>query len=180
MNRQRLEAEAIRDTILLVSGQLDRTMGGPRFKQGTSADYGYKHDDPCRSVYVPVFRNALPDAFEVFDFPDPSMVTGRRNASTVAPQALFLMNHPWVIEQAEATSRRLLAEPLDGDVERIAWLYQATLGRSPTNRERQIALDQLGAGKLPELGENQESERVEAWSRLVQTLFASPEFRYLK
>ena len=44
-----------------------------------------------------MFRNALPEIFEVFDFADPSMVTGRRNVSTVAPQALFLMNHPFVI-----------------------------------------------------------------------------------
>jgi hypothetical protein len=178
MNRHRLEEEAIRDTMLLVSGQLDRTMGGPRFEQGTTADYGFKHAEPCRSVYVPVFRNALPDVFEVFDFPDSSMVTGRRNASTVAPQALFMMNHPTVIEHAEATARRLLSEPLEGDTGRIAWLYEATLGRDPTSREQQIALEQLG--HLPQLGENQESERVEAWARLVQTLFASPEFRYLK
>ena len=64
--------------------------------------------EPCRSVYVPVFRNSLPEMFEVFDFADPSMVTGRRNVSTVAPQALFLMNHPFVMEQARLAAARLL------------------------------------------------------------------------
>jgi cytochrome c553 len=88
-NRRRLEAECIRDAMLSVSGQLDTTMGGPTFKPNVTADYGYRHTDTRRSVYSPVFRNALPEVFEAFDFADPSMPTGRRYVSTVAPQALF-------------------------------------------------------------------------------------------
>ena len=57
-------------------------------------------------MYLPVFRNALPELFEVFDFADPSIVVGRRNVSTVAPQALFLMNNPFVLEQAQAAAKR--------------------------------------------------------------------------
>ena len=52
-----------------------------------------------RSVYAPVFRNALPEIFEAFDFADPSSVVGKRNASTVAPQALFVLNHPFPRQQ---------------------------------------------------------------------------------
>jgi hypothetical protein len=178
MNRHRLEAEEIRDAILATSGQLNDFAGGATIPASLTADYAYKHTDPCRSVYVPVLRNSLLDLFEAFDFPDPSMVTGRRNASTVAPQALFMMNHPFVMEQAQTTAQRLLAEPFDDDAARIGWIYQATLGRAPTLREGRIVAAQLGEPLLA--GENSESERVERWTRIVQTLFASPDFRYVE
>jgi hypothetical protein len=178
MNRHRLEAEEIRDAILATSGQLNDFAGGATIPASLTADYAYKHTDPCRSVYVPVLRNSLLDLFEAFDFPDPSMVTGRRNASTVAPQALFMMNHPFVMEQAQTTAQRLLAEPFDDDAARIGWIYQATLGRAPTLREGRIVAAQLGEPLLA--GENSESERVERWTRIVQTLFASPDFRYVQ
>ena len=85
-NRRRLDAECIRDTILAVSGRLERDMGGPGFRAGLAADYDYQQSSNRRSVYAPVFRNALPELFDAFDFADPSMVVGRRNVSTVAPQ----------------------------------------------------------------------------------------------
>lgn len=83
-------------------------MGGRSFPGELAEDYGYQDIGTRRSVYVPVFRNALPEIFGVFDFADPSMVVGHRNASTVAPQALFLMNHPFIVEQVRA------AAPADG------------------------------------------------------------------
>src|SRR5262249_6786431 len=84
-NRRRLDAECIRDTMLPVSGQLKtEPPAGPTFSISMSSDYGYKGTTPLRSVYVPVFRNALPDVFEVFDFGDASVSNGRRNTSTVA------------------------------------------------------------------------------------------------
>lgn len=178
MNRQRLGAEQIRDAILSISGGLKTFEGGATIPASLSSDYGYKHSEPIRSVYVPVLRNSLPDIFEAFDFPDPSMVTGRRNASTVAPQALFMMNHPFIMEQAQTTAQRLLAEPFEDDTARIGWIYQAALGRAPTLREGRIVAQQLGEPLLA--GENSQSERVERWTRIVQTLFASPEFRYVQ
>src|SRR5439155_7773951 len=66
-NRRRLEAECIRDTVLSVSGQLDLTRGGPTFPTSLAADYGYKANSPRRSIYLPMFRNALPEMLEVFD-----------------------------------------------------------------------------------------------------------------
>ena len=104
----------------MVSGQLKLEMGGPGFKSDLAADYGYKHAQVRRSVYMPVFRNALPELFEVFDFADPSICTGRRNTSTVAPQALFLMNNSFVIEQAQRTAHRLLEDKQLGDTDRTA------------------------------------------------------------
>ncbi|MBM3877004.1 MAG: DUF1553 domain-containing protein [Verrucomicrobia bacterium] len=174
-NRRRLDAECIRDTVLVVSGQLDLARGGPTIRPGTAADYNYQHTDTRRSVYSPVLRNALPELFEVFDFADPSMVSGRRNASTVAPQALLMMNHPFVIEQSKAAARRTLAMPGD-DAARVESAYRLALGRKPTESEKKIA---LGYVSLPADGTVLEGRQLDAWAQFYQALFASMDFRYL-
>src|SRR5439155_7018441 len=133
-------AECVRDTMLVVSGRLRQDAGGRTYPAKLTADYGYRHDDTRRSVYAPVFRNALPELFEAFDFADPSMVTGRRNVNTVAPQALLLMNYPFAIEQAKAAAARLLNGPVTDDAARIERTYRLTLGRPPTLGEWRVAL----------------------------------------
>ncbi len=174
-NRRRLDAECIRDTMLLVSGQLQRDVGGPTIKPGTAADYGYQHTDTRRSLYAPVFRNALPELLEAFDFADPSMVTGRRNTSTVAPQALFLMNHPFVLGQAQAAARRTLETKAD-DTTRIVRAYRLTLGRPPTKAETQLALRYVAT---PADAKAMAGLQLDAWAQFYQALFASMDFRYL-
>ncbi len=170
MNRQRLQAEPIRDTILMVSGQLDRTTLGNTIKKGTIAEREYQFDDVRRSVYTPIFRNRLHELFEVFDFPDPNMVLGRRNVSTVPTQALYLMNSPFIMTQAKHAATLTLKENLK-DTDGIDLAYRKTLGRLPTLRERELALEYLA---LP-LAE----QRLEGWERFYQTLFACVDFRYL-
>jgi uncharacterized protein DUF1553/uncharacterized protein DUF1549 len=160
MNRRPLEAECIRDAILHVSGQLQLDLGGSTIKERTAADYGYKHESLRRSIYVPVFRNALAELFEAFDFADSSTVVGRRNTSTVAHQALFLMNHPFIMEQAELAAKAL---PPGSDLDRITRAYRLALGRDPTPGEIAIVQKHLSAG----------------WPYLFQALFASLDFRYL-
>ncbi len=167
-NRRRLDAECIRDTMLFVAGRLTIDRGGPTFKAGLASDYGYRHADTRRSVYAPVFRNALPELFEVFDFADPSVSTGRRNVSTVAPQALYLMNHPFVLEQSRHAARRLLAEPTP-EAERINRAYRLALGRVPSAAEHRLAERFLMEG----------GQREETWAQLFQVLFASVDFRYV-
>ena len=174
-NRRKLDAEAIRDTVLQVSGQLDLAQGGPVLKAGTSADYNYKHTDTRRSVYSPVLRNSLPELFEAFDFADPSLVVGKRSDSTVAPQALFMMNHPWVMEQSQSAAQKLLAAKLADDRERVAHAYRLVLGRTPTDGEVTLALKFLPA----ESSASEVAKRTEAWGRFYQALFASVDFRYL-
>ena len=168
-NRRRLEAEAIRDTMLAASGKLDLTPHGPTFPASLAADYGYKADSFRRSVYLPMFRNAMPEAIEVFDAADPSMVTGRRNVSTVAPQALYLMNHPFVLAQARHAAARLVAEKHPDTAARVVRAYRLVLGRSPTEGEKAVALKFLA----PSNG------ATEAWAALVHALFASADFRYV-
>lgn len=170
-HRRRLEAECLRDTLLAISGQLDLTRGGPSFPASLAADYNYKSTSNRRSIYLPQFRNALPEMLEVFDAADPSMVTGKRNSSTVAPQALFMMNHPFVIEQAKFAAARLLAEKHPDDDARLTRAYRLTLGREPTAGERAIAQRFLH--------KKTEKAATEAWTALFHALFASAEFRYV-
>ncbi len=171
-HRVRLDAECLRDAMLAVAGELRLEMRGPTFPASLKSDYGYLSTDRRRSVYLPVFRNALPEIFEVFDFADPSTVTGRRNVSTVCAQVLFLMNHPFVIAQSQATARRLLADPnLDGPA-RLARLYRLALGRPPSEREQTVALAFVAAG------DTRSATAEETWAMLVQALFGSVDFRY--
>jgi hypothetical protein len=159
--------------MLLVSGALDQTMGGKTYPDTLASDYQFEFKRPVRSVYVPVFRNSLPEMFEAFDFANPSMVTGRRNSSTVAPQALFLMNHPFVREQAQRTAERLLAMPMPTGSERVRFCYLTLLARPATDEEVAISETFLAATAA-------DSTLSEAWTQLVQSLFASLDFRYVR
>lgn len=169
-NRRRLDAEAIRDTILTVSGKLDLKYGGPNWKPGTTTEVGYSFDDTRRSVYTPVFRNRLSEILEVFDFPDPNLVSGKRNVSTVSTQALFLLNSPFIIEQSRHAAERELATLGLSAQERIERAYRRAIGRAPTERERAIALQFVT--------EKAEGEK-EVWQRFYQALFGCIDFRYL-
>ena len=118
MNRQRLDAESIRDSMLAVCGKLDLTMGGPSvqqflFKDDHSPIYDYERfdvDDPRslrRSVYRFLVRS-VPDPFmECLDCADPSIMTPRRNTTLTSIQALALLNNPFVVRQAEHFAERL-------------------------------------------------------------------------
>jgi hypothetical protein len=169
-NRRRLEAECIRDTILSVSGQLSNDRGGPTYRPTLAADYGFKHGDSRRSVYVPVFRNSLPEIFEVFDFADPSVTTGRRNVSTVVPQALFMTNHPFAQDQARLAAKRLLANGKLDESGRVTLAYRWALGRPPSDGERRL-ITQFVA---------HEKNADEAWSQAFGVLFASLDFRHVE
>jgi hypothetical protein len=168
-NRRRLDAEALRDTILFVSGQLDTTRGGSTIKPETIADYGYVDESTRRSVYVPAFRNALPQIFELFDFADTSVVSGRRHRSIIAPQSLYFLNHPFVVEQAEAAADRLLESSLTTR-DRVTRMYRQTLGRSPSAAEMEIAMRHVASLADQRMG----------WAELYQGIFASLEFRHLQ
>ncbi len=179
MHRKRLRAEDIRDSLLLVSGSLDLSCGGPTIKPGTTSEYGYSFTSTRRSVYVPVFRNALPEIFEVFDFADPNIQRGRRSSSTVAPQALLLMNHPLVIEQCQRAADVLLAGQTSGTPARarhaylqVRHAYLQVLGRPPNERELSVAVDFVTSG-----GEN--GDPAKRWALLYQLLFQCIDFRYL-
>ncbi len=170
-NQRRLDAECLRDTILQVGGQLRLEMTGRSFAEDLAVDYGYEDFGTRRSVYVPVFRNALPEFFEVFDFADPSMVVGCRNMSTVAPQALFMMNSPFIVEQSRQAARRLLAGRGLDQAGRIVRAYVLTVGRPPTEAERGLAREFLRG--TPSMAAE------DSWAGVFQAMFASADFRYV-
>ncbi len=176
-NRRRLDAESIRDTILFVSGKLKLEMYGRRMPDGLKADYGYAHNDDCRSLYVPVLRNAIQDVFEVFDMADPSAVVGKRNRSTVAPQALWMTNNPWIHSQSKHTAERLLHE-VGGKYERV--LEQASLrilGRKLTGAES-LAIDAYCRENSSILSSASSSIDLETCTTVVHSLFQSLDFRF--
>ena len=113
---RRLEAEAIRDAMLAVSGQLDltRPSGSSVTELGDKLVRGIPTEkiQPAsnhRSVYLPVVRDYVPELFDLFDFPSPSLVSGRRAVTNVPSQALYLRNSTFVAEQAKHAAERLLA-----------------------------------------------------------------------
>jgi hypothetical protein len=175
MNRRRLDAESLRDAMLSLSGALEFEMGGATFPANLKTDVGFRFDAPRRSVYVPVFRSGLPQLFEVFDFANPSMVTGRREVSTVAPQALFMMNHAFVRTQARRAAERLLGEAGLTVADRIDHAYLQILGRHAT--EAEVSLSQQF---LKSVTDNTKKEQVDAWAQLVQSMFSTIEFRYIR
>jgi hypothetical protein len=184
MNRRRLEAEAIRDAILAVSGQLDPSAGGSMLSSNAipmgaiRGDVAAQFNSNRRSVYLPVIRNNVPDLFQVFDFVDPHSVSGRRHVTTAPHQALFMMNSPFVQEQSAAWAGNLLAGAPD-DSARIRLSYQQAFGRVCDESEVQAAaqfLDQF-AERVTE--SDPAKKRALAWQSLCQTLLASTEFRFI-
>ena len=168
-DRRRLEAEAIRDAVLSVSGELDRAMGGPTIRQLTQYDNGYEFDSRRRSVYVPFFRNSVLELFDVFDVANANLVTGRRNASQVAPQALYLLNSGWVRGRAERAAERLLARDLGTVDSRLDEACLLALGRRPTGEERELFAARVA-----------DAEPLEAYTDVFHALFACLDFRYIE
>lgn len=175
-NRKRMRAEDVRDTLLVVGGNLDTRAGGPGIKPGTGSEYGYQFKSVRRSVYVPVFRNTLHELFEVFDFADPNIQQGRRSKSTVSSQALLMMNHPFVREQAIAAAERLTTGPIQNTNDRIDTAWKQVLGRYPTDDERAIAITFLTDASQNEQSGLNERER---WSMLYHGLFQTIDFRFV-
>jgi hypothetical protein len=192
---RRLEAEAIRDEILAVSGRLepDKMFGPgievhltPFMENGYGNDYGRpKSSGPTdgegrRSIYLMVRRNFLNPMLVAFDSPPPLSTAGRRVTSNVPAQALILMNDPFVAEQAKLWARRMLArEGLDtkGRVERM---YAEALARPPSDHEVAVALRFLEK-HAEELQVPREKKATDErlWADLAHVLMNVKEFIYL-
>jgi len=171
MNRKRLEAEAIRDSMLAVSGRLDpkaaagspiNVLEGDLRRPGLTAMLDQPMP-PVRSVYLPVVRDHVPESLEVFDFPDATFVTGERETTSVPTQALLLLNDEDVGESARALAQRVLAAA-KSDPERITYAFQLLYGRRASANEQQAVKDFLrdfasaqSRGTPPSAGGAQES-----------------------
>ena len=185
---RRLAAEEIRDSLLFVSGQLDATMGGSLLKV---KNRGYLFDHTSidttdynsrrRSLYLPVIRNNVFEMFQLLDFPDPAVPTGDRATTTVAPQALMMMNSDFVMQAADSLATTVLASS-STDAERIKHVYVTCLGREPAEeevaRDIQLIQDTLQAFSTDT---RSDADRLSAaWSVMCQVVLASSEFTYLQ
>ena len=185
MNRKRLDAECLRDAMLVAAGTLQRSFAGPGVSEVKAIDandqkiqnieYGYQFLDTRRSVYTAAFRNVRHPLFEVFDFADINQPIAQRTTSTVATQALFLMNSPKVIEQARSAAEVVFKSSDDTDA-RIGNAFQISLQRPPTAKEQAQVRDFLESSAS---GNATAEELRDLWARFIQTLWATPEFRFL-
>lgn len=183
-----LEAEPLRDAILFVTGRLDEFMGGKtvplRNRQfvfnHTSVDHT-KYDSLRRAAYLPVIRNNVYTFFEQFNFPDPTMPTGDRTTTTVAPQALLLMNADWVMDSAKAFAQSLL-ENATRTEQRIEMAYERALGRLPSSQESLAAtrfIEELEKTGWVNASSVDPTVQLQALTLFCQGLLASNEFMYL-
>ncbi|TXT27640.1 MAG: hypothetical protein FD138_2724, partial [Planctomycetota bacterium] len=185
---RRLEAEEVRDSLLAVSGQVDRAFGGSLL---AVKNRGYLFDHTSidktdynsrrRSLYLPVIRNHVFDLFQLLDFPDPAVPTGDRATTTVAPQALLMLNSDFVMQAADELAARLFAEPNDDD-QRLTRLYGLTYGREPTDDER--AANRTFLAKIEQSLVTSEPDvdkrRRQAWSVMCHVTLAANEFIYVR
>ncbi|MDP1796574.1 MAG: DUF1553 domain-containing protein, partial [Planctomycetaceae bacterium] len=180
---QRLEAEAIRDGLLLLSGRLDDRLYGPSvlpfltpFMEGRGRPgSGPLDGDGRRSVYLNVRRNFLSPFFLAFDFPTPFTTMGKRSSSNVPAQALALMNNPLVVQQTAKWAEAVCAATND-PTERITRLYRDAYSRPPTDAELQAAHTFLAA-QAQEYGSPNDRR---AWNDLAHVLANVKEFVFLE
>jgi hypothetical protein len=129
---------------------------------------------PRRSLYLMTIRSDRNNYRALFDAADPAAIVEKRNESTVAPQALFLLNHPFAVEQAKALAELTLKQASADTAGRIDWLYRRLYARQPTAPERELASRVLG-----EVNASKPDEVMAAWTQYCQILLCANEFMYV-
>ena len=185
--RHPLDAESIRDAMLAVSGRLDRTVPGPHpfppvqtWAFTIHKPFHEVYDSDHRSVYLMLQRNRRHPFLAMFDAADPNLSVPQRVLTTTPTQTLYLMNSPFVHQQAEAFARRLLDTP--GDIQaKVRVAYEMAHGRVPSDSEIQDALSFLSAYQLKLAGLAKPADRSAelAWAGLAHVLLTSNAFLYV-
>ncbi len=193
-HRRRLEPEALRDAMLSAAGMLDlnpvdstvsylgdqaTAVGGNENRRRT--------DFQCRSIYLPVIRNDLPELFAAFDFADPHATTGFRPQTMVATQGLYMLNDKSVMDAAEATARRQLNHSSIADVDAagrvdacLNRVFEVLLTSQPTDEERQDLQAFISANQQRSKDRGEPDAELRAWTMVCQALFASSRFQVLE
>lgn len=202
-HRRRLDPESLRDAMLWAAGTLDLAavdstvsyLGDQATAVGKN-EVRRRTDFNCRSVFLPVIRNDLPELFDVFDFANPHIATGERPKTTVPTQGLFMLNDSMVMAAAEATAKRILAEtssPTSQSIDtldaRIDRMYQLTVGGLPTDNERQALRSYLeqtsarlksSAGDAGNADAKSDVSDIKALALACHAVFASSRFQFLE
>ena len=173
MTPRRLDAESIRDAMLLTAGKLDLRppTGSPvgAYGEGYAVGANTKQIDqvsPHRSVYLPVVRNLPLESLTLFDMTPGSIVTGQRPQTTVPAQSLYLLNSPYVLKAAEFAAQRLLTDRPKSEPHRVKLAYERIFNRPPTDSEVEAALKFVKT----------KPDAAQGWAALCQSLWASHEF----
>lgn len=182
MNRRRLEAESVRDGIMEVSGGLKTDYTGGtilkykdrQYVTNTSKGGDVDYDRPIRAVYVPVVRSSMYQLFSAFDLPDPAVSNGDRDATVVAPQALFMMNGSVMLKHSKIMADGLLARADLDDAGRVREAYERAMSRPATAGEVDQALSFVAR-----MQEAWKGSRASAWQSFCKSLLASNEFIYI-
>jgi hypothetical protein len=167
MNRQRLDAEAIRDSMLAVTDRLDKTLGGPAVRD---------IDTPRRTLYMMTIRSDKATYRNLFDAADAGAIVEKRIDSTVAPQALFMLNNKFTVTQARFLGRRALREDGD-DAKKIDWMYQTLFARHATPKEIELGKTVMNEVRVTKPGEQITEELP--WEAYAQVLLCTNEFMYV-
>jgi cytochrome c553 len=167
---RRLEAEAVRDSILAVSGQLDLRM----FGSGT-LDPWHKR----RSIYFTVKRSLLNPMLNLYDAPETLTSAGRRNSTTTAPQALLMINSPYIRELAQAFAARISQRPEDGLSTIVTNAFQLALNREPSKGELRAAIQFITAQQKDYEQSNFSKSTSAALADFAQAIFSLNEFIYV-
>jgi len=181
---RRLEAEAVRDSILAVAGTLDRTVGGPsvpphvsEFQDGRGKPASGPVDgDGRRSLYVGVRRNFLTPLFLAFDYPTPITTMGRRGVSAVPSQALILLNNEFVNQQARLWAQAALERQSDTEA-RLAQMYEEAYARPPSAEEFTAIAEFLKAQRARY---SDQVSDAQVWTDLAHVLINSTEFIFVR
>jgi mono/diheme cytochrome c family protein len=178
MNRRRLDLEQLRDSLLFASGKLDAKMGGPSVEL-TTMPYTTR-----RTVYGFIDRQNLQGLYRTFDFASPDATSAQRFSTTVPQQALFMMNSPFIVEQAKALSRRTEFDAAKDDKDRIKVAYRLILERAPLPEEitfglRYLQQTQQQTALVSYESKPQSGQGLTTWERYLQALLMTNEFSFV-
>lgn len=169
MNRRRLDVESWRDALLAVSGRLDSQLGGASTNLSEAGN-------TRRTVYAFVSRHELDNMLRLFDFPDANITASTRSETTVPQQQLFVINSPFMLNQARAFAARLQQDAGDDNAARITLAFRLSFGRSPSADELQLGLAYVTG---EDAADSRDGTSLNRWERYAQILLASNEFMYL-
>lgn len=184
---RRMEAEAVRDSLLFASGRLDRELYGPSvqpFREKAYADRrlfpGPLDGGGRRSIYIKNNLMEAPKFLAAFNLPGGKVAQGRRDVTNVPAQALALLNDPFVLQQAEVWADRLIARKGDTSASRIAHMFDVALGRPPSNDELQQFQRTLGMlSELHQVAAADVQESKPIWKDVAHAVFNLNEFIYV-